>query len=70
MSNENPATVNIDGKEFKVDDLSDNAKALIQNISFGQAEVRRLQGQLALAQTGLRTYQQALAKELPAEEKA
>ncbi|OMH30397.1 DUF6447 family protein [Motiliproteus sp. MSK22-1] len=67
MSEQNPSKVNINGTEYLLDDLSDNAKAQMQSMVFAQNEVKRLQGQLAVAQTALRAYQQALVSELPSE---
>ena len=67
MSEQNPQKVNINGTEYLMDDLSDNAKAQMQSMVFAQNEVKRLQGQLAVAQTALRAYQQALVSELPSE---
>ena len=67
MSEQNPSKVNINGTEYLLDDLSDNAKAQMQSMVFAQNEVKRLQGQLAVTQTALRAYQQALVNELPSE---
>jgi len=62
-----PSKVNINGKEYKIDDLSDNAKGQLQSLVFAQGEVKRLQAQLAVVQTAQRAYQMALESELPAD---
>ncbi len=61
----NQAVVNINGTQYRMDDLSDNAKAQLQSLVFTQNEVKRLQAQLAVAKTAQQAYQQALTAELP-----
>ena len=58
-------TLKIDNVDYKIDDLSDNAKAQIQSIQFADAEIQRLNMQLALAQTARNAYMQALNTDLP-----
>ncbi|MEO5343725.1 MAG: DUF6447 family protein [Gammaproteobacteria bacterium SHHR-1] len=58
-------TLTLDGKEYKMADLSDAAKAQVQNIQLTDAEIQRLNTQLAIAQTARNTYLQILQTELP-----
>lgn len=60
------AKVTIDGQEFPLNSLSDNAKAQLTNMRLADQEIARLQMQLALAQTARNAYAQALKTELPA----
>ena len=60
------ATITIDDTAYKVDDLSDNAKGQIQGIQMAEAEIKRLNIQVALAQTARNAYMQALQADLPA----
>jgi len=59
------AMIAIDGTEYKVSELSDNAKAQIQSIQFADAEITRLNRLLALTQTARNAYLQALGSDLP-----
>lgn len=59
-------TLNLDGRTFEIDQLSDAAKAQITSIQFVDSEVARLQAQLAAMQTARNAYVEALRKELPA----
>ena len=58
-------SVTIDGKQYALDDLSENAKAQLTNMRLADQEIARLQMQLALAQTARNAYAQALKDELP-----
>ena len=60
------ATITIDDVAYKVDDLSDNAKGQIQGVQMAEAEIKRLNIQVALAQTARNAYMQALQADLPA----
>ena len=64
MAKQQIETVNIDGVEYKADQLSDNAKAQINNLRLAEAEIQRLQVQLGLAQTAKLAYSQTLKAEL------
>ena len=66
-SQPNPADqkITIDGAEYKLADLSDNAKNQIMNLRVTDQEIGRLQQLLAIAQTARASYAQALAEELP-----
>ncbi|MCL7931572.1 DUF6447 family protein [Halomonas llamarensis] len=59
------ATVTIDGTEYHLNDLTDNAKAQLTNLRVTDQEVERLNQQLAIAQTARRAYANALQGELP-----
>ncbi len=56
--------IKINGKEYKVDSLSDESKMQLQNISFAEAELKRLHAMQALAQTALNAYKKALVDSL------
>ena len=60
------ATITIDDVAYKIDDLSDNAKGQIQGIQMAEAEIKRLNIQVALAQTARNAYILALQADLPA----
>ena len=56
--------VTIDGVEYKLDELSDNAKAQIQNIQFVDAQLQQLNSELAVSDTARIGYTNALKVEL------
>ena len=56
--------VTIDGVEYKLDELSDNAKAQIQNIQFVDAQLQQLNNELAVSDTARIGYTNALKVEL------
>jgi hypothetical protein len=60
--------VNIDGVEYLLNDLSDQAKAQIQSLQFVEAEIGRLNAQAAVASTARIAYQNALKELLPQQE--
>ena len=45
------ALVKIDGKDYDTDNLSDEIKAQLNSMQFADAEIQRLNIQLAIAQT-------------------
>ena len=63
-----PATIKIDDVDYKIEDLSDNAKAQLQGIQVAESEMKRLNVLLALAQTARNAYTQALQADLPEKE--
>lgn len=66
MTDTNKAqTLTIDGKEYSVAELSDNARAQITNLRVTDQEIARLQQQLAITQTARTAYANALKAELP-----
>ena len=54
------ATVNIDGKEYETDSLSQEAKEQIGSLQFVQAEIQKTKAQLAVYQTAASAYSKAL----------
>lgn len=58
-------TVTIDGTEYNVADLSDNAKAQLTNLRVTDTEIEKLKQQLAITQTARTAYAGALKAELP-----
>ncbi|ANT64113.1 DUF6447 family protein [Prosthecochloris sp. CIB 2401] len=70
MAEKQPATLKVNGTEYNVDNLSKEAKEQLVNLRFAETEVRRLQAQLAMAQTARNAYQQALMMQLPKKEEA
>lgn len=57
-------TVTIDGKEYAVDQLSEEARNQLMNLRVTDQEVARLNQQLAIAQTARAAYANALKREL------
>jgi hypothetical protein len=64
---EDNRTVTIDGTTFKLADLSENARNQLLNLQVTDAEVKRLNQQLAIYQTARAAYANALSAELPKE---
>ena len=58
------ATINIDGKDYDLDALNDNAKQQVNSLQFVQAEIRKLEGQIAVFKTAAATYTSALKQAL------
>ncbi|MEA2120078.1 DUF6447 family protein [Halovibrio sp. HP20-50] len=65
MADEKPQTITIDGTEYNVAVLSDNAKAQVTNLRVTDAEIDKLKQQLAIYQTARTAYARALGEELP-----
>ncbi|WP_347263823.1 DUF6447 family protein [Nitrobacter sp.] len=61
--NEN-TSVTIDGKEYLVDGLSDQAKAQVINLRVVDEEIRKIEQQLAIYRTARGAYARALKGEL------
>ena len=57
------ATIKIDGVEYNLDKISNEAKAQLASIQFCDQELQRLQAQIAVTQTARPCYIKAL-KEL------
>ncbi|MEZ5489893.1 MAG: DUF6447 family protein [Gammaproteobacteria bacterium] len=62
------ATVTIDGKEYSLEDLSDNAKGQLNALRVCDGKIQNLQREIAIIQTARATYAKGLAANLPAEE--
>jgi len=64
MAEEKQAKINVNDTEYNMADLSDKAKIQVQNLRFSDAEIKRLNAQLALVQTARNAYIKALESEL------
>lgn len=60
----NKQKVNVDGTEYLLDDLSENAKVQVNNIQFVDAQLQHLQSELAVSDTARIGYANALKLEL------
>ena len=56
--------ISIDGKDYKLDSLSEEAKAQITNIQFVDEQLLQLNNEWAIADTARMGYTQALNNEL------
>lgn len=56
--------ITIGGVEYELDNLSDQAKAQMQNIRFCEDRIRQLQSEWAVADTARIAYSEALKREL------
>ena len=54
------ASINIDGKEYDIDALSDDAKSQLGSLQFVQAEMKRIEAQMAVYKTAYAAYSNAL----------
>jgi len=68
MPNEQESVINIDGKDYPLNSLSDEAKAQLQSYRFTEQEIARLKAQLAMAQTALKAYRQGVLESLPTDQ--
>lgn len=64
-------SITLNGVEYKLEDLSEAARAQVINVQVVDAEIVRLQQQLAIAQTARNTYVASLMAvvEAPSEKK-
>ena len=62
----NMPSIKIDNKDYDTDTLSTEAKQQLQMLSITESEIKRLQAQLAIAQTARISYANALKAALPA----
>ena len=58
------AKVNIDGKEYEFDNLTNDQKAQVVSLRFVQDELKRLSAQIAVYKTAERSYSLALKDQL------
>lgn len=65
MSQQAEQKITIDGKEYALKDLNDAARNQLISLQATDAEIARLQTQLAIAQTARNAYARALAEQLP-----
>ena len=61
----NEPMINIDGKQYHPDDLSDTAKSQLANIRFVDKEIEQAKNQMAVLQAARQFYASVLSKELP-----
>jgi hypothetical protein len=61
------AKITIDGKEYELDEFSDEAKAQLASIRATDMEIEHLKMLLAIAQTARAAYGRALQDSLPKE---
>lgn len=64
MTDVNTQTVNIDEKEYDLNDLSDAAKSQIVNLRVVDQEISSLQQKLAIMQTARNAYAAALKEDI------
>ena len=55
-------TIKINNQDYETDTLPDSAKQQLQMLALTDAEISRLQAQLAIAQTARNAYARALAE--------
>ena len=60
-----PKTVKINDREYKLADLSAEAKAQLTNLRVCAAELQRLKAQIAITETAKASYGRALEAALP-----
>ncbi len=58
-------TIKINGSEYKLADLSKEAKAQLTNLQVCDVELQRLKAQIAITQTAKAAYARALEAALP-----
>ena len=57
-------SVNIDGTEYPIENLSDSAREQLNNIQFVDARIQQLSNELAISDTARIAYAAALKKEV------
>ena len=53
-------TIKVNGKDYRLDELSDEAMALVRNIRVCESELQRHEAQMAIIKTARVTYSRAL----------
>ncbi len=66
VEEDNAPTITIDGKEYKIEELSDEAKTQIVNIRTADAEIQKIKNQLAMMNAARSYYANKLTELLPA----
>ena len=61
---ENNQKITIDGSEYDLNNLSESAKAQVNNIQFVDARIQQLNNELAVSDTARIGYSNALKSEL------
>ena len=64
MAEDTDQKITIDEVEYKLSDLSDNARAQLANIQFVDAQIQQLNNEWAVADTARMGYTNALKAEL------
>ena len=64
------ATLTVEGKQYDVETLSDEAKALMNSITFTDNKIAQLESELAMSRTARNSYVQQLVSVLPQDEPA
>ena len=64
MSKDKDQKINIDGNEYVLSELSDNARAQVANLQFVDAQIQQLNNEWAVADTARIGYTNALKSEL------
>ena len=64
MSKDKDQKINIDGKEYALSELSDNARAQVANLQFVDAQIQQLNNEWAVSDTARIGYTNALKAEL------
>jgi hypothetical protein len=65
MATEMQRTIKINDKEYKLADLSADAKAQVTNLRTCDGEIQRLKAKLAIVETARSAYSRALEAALP-----
>ncbi|WP_373190523.1 hypothetical protein [Halomonas sp.] len=60
--------ITIDGVEYQLSELSEEARAQVVNLRITDQEIARLNQQLAIYQTARAAYARALAEKLPSKQ--
>lgn len=61
---DNKQTISVDGTEYDVEKLTENAKAQINNVNFVDTQLQQLTNELAVADTARIGYENALKVEV------
>ena len=64
MTDKEP-TLSHDGRDYKIADLSQEARNQLRSLQLAEAEIKRLNMKSAMVQTALNAYKQALIDALP-----
>ena len=59
-----PTKINLDGKEFNIDHLSDNSKGIVALLQFSDQRITELTNLKALLQRAKNSYADSLRKEI------
>lgn len=65
MTKQGEPTITHEGVTYKISDLNEEGKKQFLNLQATDMEIKRLKMQLAIAQTALNVYEQAIIQQLP-----